>query len=135
MLDARVPERTGRTRNHDEHQEDRQALADARSAVRELRGTARRETWQARTERKRAEWAYRRRVRRAESELEQLHTPHRGALIRQPAEIALHESSVLITDGRLQLADMQVKFEHAKSTDVSYVHPLARSPGVAAAAG
>ncbi|MFF1651566.1 hypothetical protein [Streptomyces sp. NPDC058240] len=120
---------------HDEHQEERQALADARSAVRELRGTARRETWQARTEAKRAEWAYRRRVRRAESELEQLRTPHRGALIRQLGKIALHDHSVLIADDELQLAGMQVRFELDKSTDVSYVYLPARSPGVAEATG
>jgi len=67
----------------EEHREERKALADARDAVRELRGTARRETWQARTEVKRAEWAYRRGVRRAESHLEQLRTPHRGGQIEQ----------------------------------------------------
>ncbi|MFI6729955.1 hypothetical protein NRF20_01630 [Streptomyces sp. R-74717] len=107
---------------HEEHQEHRQALADARSAVRELRGTARRETWQARTEVKRAEWAYRRRIRQVESELQQLRTPHRGALVKQLGEIALHENSVLIGDEEMQLVGMQVRFDLAQSTHVSYVY-------------
>ncbi|MFI5775099.1 hypothetical protein ACIA74_43065 [Streptomyces sp. NPDC051658] len=48
---------------------------------------------------------------------------------------ALHEHSVLSADNELQLAGMQVRFELAKPTDVSHVYLLARSPGVAAAAG
>ena len=107
---------------HEDHLEERQALDDARKAVRQLRGAARRETWQAWTEVKRAEWAYRRRVRGVESELEQLRTPHRGACVNQLGEIALHEHSVLISDDELPLADMYVRFELARSKHVSYVY-------------
>ena len=107
---------------HEEHQEERQALKDARKAVRELRGTARRETWQAWTAVKQAQWTYRRRVRQAESELEHLRTPHRGACINQLGQIALHEHSVLIGDDELPLAGMHVRFELAHSRHVSYVY-------------
>ncbi|WP_093802920.1 hypothetical protein [Streptomyces sp. Wb2n-11] len=107
---------------HEEHQEERQALAEARNAVRELRGTARRETWRARAEVKRVEWAYWRRVRRAESELEQLRTPHRGARIEQLGGITLHEHTVLIAGDEVPLAGMHVRFELARSTHVSCVY-------------
>ncbi|MGW1193630.1 hypothetical protein [Streptomyces sp. NPDC002559] len=107
---------------HEEHRKERQALADARSAVRELREAARRETVQAQTAVKRAEWAHRRQVRRVESELTQLRTPDRGALVEQLGGIALHERAVLVDGDELQLAGMEVRFDLAKSSHVSYVY-------------
>ncbi|MFF4234219.1 hypothetical protein [Streptomyces sp. NPDC001820] len=107
---------------HKEHREERKALEDARGAVRELRRTARSETWRARAAVKRAEWAYRRRVRRAESELEQLRTPDRGARVEQLGGISLHEHTVLVADEELPLAGLQVRFELARSAHVSYVY-------------
>jgi hypothetical protein len=107
---------------HEEHREERQALADARSAVRELRETARRETVQAQTAVKRAEWAHRRQVRQVESELEQLRNPGRGALVEQLGGIALHENVVLVDGDELRLAGMEVRFDLAKSSRVSYVY-------------
>ncbi|WP_141746807.1 hypothetical protein [Streptomyces agglomeratus] len=97
-------------------------MADARKFVRELQSTARRETWQARTEVKRAEWAYRRRVRRAEFELEQLRTPHRGPRVERLGRITLHEHTVLVADEELRLPHVQVRFELARSKHVSYVY-------------
>lgn len=107
---------------HEEHHKERQVLKEARKAVRELRGAARRETWQAWAALKQAQWTYRRRVRRAESELEQLRTPHRGACINQLGQIALHEHSVLIGDDELPLAGTHVRFELAHSKHVAYVY-------------
>ncbi|MGW2183295.1 hypothetical protein ACWCXX_35690 [Streptomyces sp. NPDC001732] len=107
---------------HEEHEEERQALADARSAVRKLRETARRETAQAQTAVKRAEWAHRRQVRRVQSELEQLRSPDRGALVEQLGGIALHEHAVLVGGDELELAGMEVRFDLAKSSHVSYVY-------------
>ncbi|AJF63350.1 hypothetical protein [Streptomyces vietnamensis] len=107
---------------HEEHREARKALEDARGAVRELRNTALRETWQARTAVRRAERAHRRRVQRAESELERLRDPHRGALVEQLGAITLHEHAVLISDDAVPLAGVRVRFELARSTHVSYVY-------------
>ncbi|MFF3896418.1 hypothetical protein ACFYY3_25235 [Streptomyces sp. NPDC001812] len=107
---------------HEEHREARKALEDARGAVRELRRSARREKWQALAEVRRAEWAYRSRVRQAESELERLRTPHRGAQIEQLGRIILYEHTVLISDDEVPLAGLHVRFELARSTYVSYVY-------------
>ncbi|MFF5344119.1 hypothetical protein ACFY4H_26030 [Streptomyces althioticus] len=107
---------------HAEHREARAALEDARGALRGLRRTARRERWQAQAAVKRAEWAYRRRVRRAESELEQLHTPHRGAQIEQLGEIVLYEHTVAVRDDEVALAGLQVRFELGRSKSTSYVY-------------
>ncbi|MER5793667.1 hypothetical protein [Streptomyces sp. NPDC001980] len=107
---------------HEEHREARRVLEDARGAVRGLRRTARRERWQAQAAVKRAEWTYRRRVRRAESELEQLHTPHRGARIEQLGEIALYEHAVVVRDDEVALAGLQVRFELGSSKGTSYVY-------------
>ncbi|MEU2982570.1 hypothetical protein ABZ678_38230 [Streptomyces hirsutus] len=107
---------------HEEHREARKALEDARDVVRKLRRSARRETWQALIEAKRAEWAYRRRVRHAESELEQLRTPHRGARVEQLGEVTLYEHTVLISDDEVPLVGLHVRFELARSTHVSYVY-------------
>ncbi|MGW7056651.1 hypothetical protein [Streptomyces sp. NPDC054887] len=107
---------------HEEHKEERQALAAARNAVRELRVAARRETWQARIAVKRAEWAYRRRVRRAEFALEQRRTPHCGARIEQLGGIILHEHAVFIGGDEVPLASVGVRFKLARSKHVSYVY-------------
>ncbi|MER5842729.1 hypothetical protein ABT099_20930 [Streptomyces prasinus] len=107
---------------HEEHREARKALEEARDVVRELRRSARREKWQALAEVKRAEWAYRRQVRHAESKLERLSTPHRGARVEQLGEVTLYEHTVLISDDEVPLAGLHVRFELAHSTHVSYVY-------------
>ncbi|MGW4026698.1 hypothetical protein [Streptomyces sp. NPDC005009] len=107
---------------HEEHRETRKALEDARGVVRELQKSARREKWQALTEVKRAEWAYRRRVRQVESELERLRTPHRGERIGQLGRITLYEHTVLIFDDEVPLAGLHVRFELSRSAHVSYVY-------------
>ncbi|MEU1086304.1 hypothetical protein ACFYPN_23935 [Streptomyces sp. NPDC005576] len=107
---------------HQQHRKDRQALDNARGAVRELRRTARRETWQAWTAVKRARSSYRREVRRAEAELQRLRTPHRGARIEQLGAITLHEHGILVGEDELPLAGVHVRFELARSSHVSYVY-------------
>lgn len=107
---------------HEQHRKDRQALDNARGAVRELRKTARRETWQAWTTAKRTTSAYHREIRRAEAELQRLRAPHRGSLVEQLGAITLHEHRVLIGGDELPLAGVQVRFELARSSHVSYVY-------------
>jgi hypothetical protein len=107
---------------HGEHREARRALEEAREALRERRGAARRERWRARAAVRRAEWAYRRRIRRAEAGLEQLRTPQPGKLVAQLGGIALHENTLAVSDEEVRLADVQVRFELARSKEVAYVY-------------
>ncbi|MFC7885137.1 hypothetical protein ACFUVV_25160 [Streptomyces sp. NPDC057376] len=107
---------------HEEHREARKALEDARGVVRELRRSTRREKWQALAEVKRAEWAYRRRVRQVESELERLRAPHRGERIEQLGRITLYEHTALISEDEVPLAGLHARFELSRSTHVSYVY-------------
>ncbi|MEU9138961.1 hypothetical protein AB0D33_23895 [Streptomyces sp. NPDC048404] len=107
---------------HEEHREARGALTDARGAVRGLRRTARRERWRALAGVKRAEWTYWRRVRRAEGELEQLRTTHRGARVAQLGEITLYEHAVGVGGEEVALAGLRVRFELSRSKVTSYVY-------------
>ncbi|MGG7568726.1 hypothetical protein [Streptomyces sirii] len=107
---------------------DREALDDARGAVRELKGTARREVRQAQTAVAQAEKAYRSRISRVEAELEQLRTPNRGDHVDQLGQIVLHEHALLVGDDEMPLAGLQVRFDLARSTHVSYVY-LTQSDG------
>ncbi|WP_431985236.1 hypothetical protein [Streptomyces qinglanensis] len=106
----------------EEHRAARKTLEEARSAVRRLSGAARRERWQALAGVKRAEWAYRRRIRQAEAEAERLRTPCRGERIGQLGDITLYEHSVVVRDDETPLADLQVRFELARSAHRSYVY-------------
>ncbi|MFK0025683.1 hypothetical protein [Streptomyces sp. NPDC090798] len=107
---------------HEEHREARSALEDARGAVRGLRRAARREKWWALAGMRRAEWAYRRRVRRAESELEHLRTTYRGARVEHLGEITLYEHAVVVGNDEVALVDLQVRFELGRSRSTSYVY-------------
>ncbi|MFI1839563.1 hypothetical protein [Streptomyces olivaceoviridis] len=107
---------------HEEHRAAREALRDARNAVRQLGRAARRERWQALAGVQRAEWAYRRRIRQAEAELERLRTPHRGEQIGQLGDITLYEHALVVHEVEVPLADLRVRFELARSAHWSYVY-------------
>ncbi|MFF8451852.1 hypothetical protein ACF06Q_29790 [Streptomyces leeuwenhoekii] len=107
---------------HEEHRAARGALRDARSAVRQLDRAARRERWQALAGVQRAEWAYRRRIRQVEAELWRLRTPHRGERIGQLGDITLYEHALVVREDEVPLADLQVRFELARSAHWSYVY-------------
>ncbi|MFE2161868.1 hypothetical protein ACFW9M_29185 [Streptomyces lydicus] len=107
---------------HEQYRADREVLDDARGAVRELKGTARREMRQAQTAVTRAEKAYRSRISRVEAELQQLRTPNRGSHVVQLGQIVLHEHALLVGDDEIPLAGLQVRFDLARSTHVSYVY-------------
>ncbi|WP_260634066.1 hypothetical protein [Streptomyces angustmyceticus] len=107
---------------HEQYRADREALEGARGAVRQLKGTARRELRQAQTAVTRAEKAYRSRISRAEAELQQLRTPNRGDHVDQLGQIVLHEHALLVGDDEVPLAGLQVRFDLARSTHVSYVY-------------
>ncbi|MFF3547527.1 hypothetical protein ACFYXD_37560 [Streptomyces platensis] len=107
---------------HERYRADREALGDARAAVRELKGTARRELWQAQTAVARAEKAYGSRVSRVEAGLQQLRTPNRGDHVDRLGQIVLHEHAVVVGDDEVPLAGLHVRFDLARSTHVSYVY-------------
>ncbi|MCX5450272.1 hypothetical protein [Streptomyces nigrescens] len=107
---------------HEQYRADREALEGARGAVRQLNGTARREVQQAQTAVTRAEKAYRSRISRVEAELQQLRMPSRGDHVDQLGQLVLHEHALLIGDDEVPLAGLQVRFDLARSTHVSYVY-------------
>lgn len=113
---------------HEEYRADREALDGARGAVRELKGTARREVRQAQMAVTRAEKAYRSRISRIEAELQQLRAPGRGHHVDQLGQIVLHEHALLVGNDEVPLAGLHVRFELARSAHVSYVY-LTRPDG------
>ncbi|WP_299531369.1 hypothetical protein [uncultured Streptomyces sp.] len=100
----------------------RQPLRDARGEVRTLLRAARRERWRARAGVLRAEWSYRRRIRRTEARLRRLAVPQRGSKIAQLGGVVLHRGSVLMSGDELPLAGAEVRFVRGGAKNMSYVY-------------
>ncbi|MDX3234243.1 hypothetical protein PV392_00785 [Streptomyces sp. ME03-5709C] len=112
------------------HDADRDALDDARRAVRSLRRAERRELSGARATLARADRRHQRRVSDAERHLARLRRPGKGAFVAALGKVALYEHVVVVSGPQvkaLPLDGLEVRFEHSKTGNHLY---LRRPDGV-----